>query len=86
MGTSHTSRQPVSLLVEVTRSADGRPEGSIRTAPADPGQEFSGVLELLKVLEDHLDRNDSDPARTPTSDVRDTHPGPLGHSQNEAAS
>jgi hypothetical protein len=76
----------MSLLVEVARTLDGRPEGRIRIAPSDPGQEFSGVLELLKVLEDHLDHNESDPAGTATSDVPDTHLGPLGHSQNEAAS
>jgi hypothetical protein len=86
MGTSRALRQPVCLLVEVTRTADGRPEGRIRTARSEPGFAFSGVLELLKVLEGLLDRNDSDPASTPTSDVPDIHPGPLGHSQNEAAS
>jgi hypothetical protein len=68
MGTSRTQRQPVSLLVEVTRTADGRPEGRIRTAPSDPGQEFSGVLELLKALEDHLDGHGSTPNTTLASE------------------
>jgi hypothetical protein len=68
MGTSCTSRQPVSLLVEVTRTAEGRPEGRIRTAAAEPGYAFSGVLELLKVLEDLLDDHESAPVTTPASD------------------
>jgi hypothetical protein len=45
----------MSLLVEVARTSDGRLEGRISTGSTDPGDEFSGVLELLKVLEDLLD-------------------------------
>jgi hypothetical protein len=47
------------LLLEVSRSADGRLEGRIRTDPADQWTSFSGVLELLKVLEEVLDRDES---------------------------
>lgn len=43
------------LLVEVTRRPDGRSEGCIRAENADLSMPFSGVLELLKVLEDLLD-------------------------------
>jgi hypothetical protein len=68
MGASRISRRPVSLLVEVTRNAAGRPEGWIRTTPADPGFAFSGVLELLKVLEDLLDEGDLTPIATSGSE------------------
>jgi hypothetical protein len=68
MGTSRTSRQPVNLLVEVTRAADGRPEGRIRTARSERAYAFSGVLELLKVLEDLLDDHQSTPVTTPPSE------------------
>jgi hypothetical protein len=43
------------LLLEVSRSADGRLEGRIRAETSDQWTSFSGVLELLKVLEELLD-------------------------------
>jgi hypothetical protein len=43
------------LIVEIDRTPDGRIEGCIRTETAEPGRPFSGVLELLKVLEEVLD-------------------------------
>ena len=43
------------LLVEIARSSDGRLEGQICTDAADPWRPYSGVLELLKVLEELLD-------------------------------
>jgi hypothetical protein len=52
----------MSLLVAVTRTPDGRLEGQISSSSSDPGHEFSGVLELLKVLEDLLDGHDAAPA------------------------
>ena len=45
------------LLVDIDRTPDGRIEGHIQTEPADPWQSFSGVLELLKVLEELLDHD-----------------------------
>jgi hypothetical protein len=56
------------LLVDVARTLDGRVEGQIRTEDADPWQAFSGVLELLKVLEELLDRDALTP--TQTSEIR----------------
>jgi hypothetical protein len=68
MGTSRTPEPPLRLLLEVTRNADSRVEGRIRMAPTGSGQPFSGVLELLKVLEGCLDRHDSERAATPQPD------------------
>jgi hypothetical protein len=47
----------MSLLIDVARTPDGRLEGQISRGSSDPGHGFSGVLELLKVLEDLLDRD-----------------------------
>lgn len=41
------------LLLEIDRTPDGRLEGRIRTEVTNPWRPFSGVLELLKVLEEH---------------------------------
>jgi hypothetical protein len=62
MGTSRAISEPMSLMVSLTRTPDGRLEGRISSGASDPGHEFSGVLELLKVLEDLLDRDDVAPA------------------------
>jgi hypothetical protein len=43
------------LLLEVSRNADGRLEGQLRRDAASRWTSFSGVLELLKVLEELLD-------------------------------
>ena len=48
-------RQSVSLDLEISRAQDGRLEGQLRTDAADRWSPFSGVLELLKVIEDTLD-------------------------------
>ena len=48
-------RQSVSLDLEISRAQDGRLEGQLRTEAGDRWSPFSGVLELLKVLEDSLD-------------------------------
>ena len=57
MGTQRAANKPMRLLVDVTRTSDGRLEGHISSGSSEPAQDFSGVLELLKVLEDLLDRN-----------------------------
>ncbi|MGA2210697.1 MAG: hypothetical protein ABSH30_13775 [Acidimicrobiales bacterium] len=41
------------LVLEIDRTPDGRLEGRLRTDTADVWRRFSGVLELLKVLEEH---------------------------------
>ena len=43
------------LIVEIDRTPDGRIEGRVRPDASQPWRPFSGVLELLKVLEDLLD-------------------------------
>ena len=43
------------LDLEISRAQDGRLEGQLRTDAADRWSPFSGVLELLKVIEDSLD-------------------------------
>jgi len=45
----------VSLVLEISRAQDGRLEGQLRADADDRWSPFSGVLELLKVLEDSLD-------------------------------
>jgi hypothetical protein len=53
MDSSPTPGQTVRLLLEIDRASDGRLEGRITTDGADAWSPFSGVLELLKVLEEH---------------------------------
>jgi hypothetical protein len=55
MDTSSTPRRTVRLLLEVKRTSDNRIEGRIATDRVDVAERwtpFSGVLELLKVLEE----------------------------------
>jgi hypothetical protein len=56
MDASPTPRQTLRLLLDITRNPDTRLEGKVRAEATEPWTSFSGVLELLKVLEDHLDR------------------------------
>ncbi len=46
------------LLLEITHAPDARLEGQLRTCAGDTWKSFSGVLELLKVLEESLDANE----------------------------
>jgi hypothetical protein len=52
MDASPTSEQTIRLLLDINRTADGRLEGQIRAGGTGTWKPFSGVLELLKVLED----------------------------------
>jgi hypothetical protein len=55
MDTSSAPRRTVRLLLEVTRTSDNRIEGRIAGEGSDLAEiwtPFSGVLELLKVLEE----------------------------------
>jgi hypothetical protein len=61
MDTSPIPTQSVSLDLEISRAEDGRLEGQLRTEAADRWSPFSGVLELLKVIEDSLDAVESAP-------------------------
>jgi hypothetical protein len=55
MDASPTPRQTLRLLLEISRTPDARLEGQMRAHATEPWSSFSGVLELLKVLEEHLD-------------------------------
>ena len=59
-----TSRQSECLLLEISRAADGRLEGQLRTHNTDCWRPFSGVLELLKTLEETLDASIDSAAHT----------------------
>ena len=59
MDTSPTPQQSVRLDLEISRAQDGRLEGQLRSDAADRWSPFSGVLELLKVIEDSLDAVDA---------------------------
>ncbi len=47
------SEAAMRLVLEIDRTPDGRLEGRMRTNATNPWVPFSGVLELLKVLEEH---------------------------------
>jgi hypothetical protein len=59
MDGSPTPRQTLQLLVEIDRTPDGRLEGRIRPEPTEQWTAFSGVLELLKVLEELVEIDSS---------------------------
>lgn len=42
------------LIAEITRSSDGRLEGTIRCGEQRAPIPFAGVLELLRILEDEV--------------------------------
>ena len=52
MDASPTSEQTIRLLLDINPTADGRLEGQIRTDGTGTWRPFSGVLELLKLLEE----------------------------------
>jgi hypothetical protein len=54
MDASPTPRQSIRLLLEIKRTTDGRLEGRMSADGSDPSQPFSGVLELLKTLEEYI--------------------------------
>jgi hypothetical protein len=60
MDTAGTPRQPRNLVLEINRGPDGRLDGQIRPETASRWMPFSGVLELLKVLQDILDAAEAD--------------------------
>jgi hypothetical protein len=56
MDASPKPGQTIRLLLDINRNQDGRIEGRIRAQGADAWTPFSGVLELLKALEEtHVD-------------------------------
>ena len=55
MDTSPAPGQHVRLVLEIVRTPAGRLEGRVRTQVAEIWRPYSGVLELLKVLEELLD-------------------------------
>jgi hypothetical protein len=55
MDASPTPGRSARLVLEITRTTDGRLEGHLRADTSDAWRSFSGVLELLKALEEALD-------------------------------
>jgi hypothetical protein len=64
MDASPTPKQIMHLVLEIGRTPDGRLEGRLRTDAANPWMPFSGVLELLKVLEEHTSISTESTAHT----------------------
>jgi hypothetical protein len=62
MDRSPTPRQPLQLSVEIDRTSDARLEGRIRPSATKQWTVFSGVLELLKVLEELVEVDSSEPS------------------------
>jgi hypothetical protein len=52
MHNSPDPRPPVRLTLDVNRTQDGRLEGQVVLDGTDTRRPFSGVLELLKVIEE----------------------------------
>ena len=52
MDTSPAPGQTIRLLLDINRTPEGRLEGQIRADGTGTWKLFSGVLELLKVLEE----------------------------------
>jgi hypothetical protein len=52
MHNSPDPRPPVRLMLDVNRAQDGRLEGRVVLAGTNTWRAFSGVLELLKVIEE----------------------------------
>jgi hypothetical protein len=52
MHNSPDPRPPVRLMLDVNRAHDGRLEGRVVLAGTNTRRAFSGVLELLKVIEE----------------------------------
>jgi len=52
MHNSPDPRPPVRLTLDVNRTQDGRLEGRVVLDGTDTRRQFSGVLELLKVIEE----------------------------------
>jgi Domain of unknown function (DUF4260) len=58
MATSSTPRHTTRLLLDIDRTPAGRLEGRVRPEATDSWTIYSGVLELLKVLEELLDHHE----------------------------
>jgi hypothetical protein len=70
MDGSPTPRPTLHLLVDIARSPEGRLEGRIRPDASEASSAFSGLLELLKVLEELVEAGPSElsvPDNAPTT-------------------
>jgi hypothetical protein len=56
MHNSPDPRSPVRLTLDVNRTQNGRLEGRVVLDGTNTGRPFSGVLELLKVIEELVDQ------------------------------
>ena len=67
MNNTSTQRSATRITLEVTRAGDGRLEGRARLDALNTWRSFSGVLELLKVIEEYASNADSENSTsTPT--------------------
>lgn len=62
MDASPTPSQTLRLLVEIDHSPDARLVGRLRQDATVPWRPFSGVLELLKVLEEVVESAFAEPS------------------------
>jgi hypothetical protein len=69
MDESTVPRHTMQLLVEIDRTADGRLEGRIRHDTTEQWAVFSGVLELLKVLEELVEDDSPTKATKPDKET-----------------
>jgi hypothetical protein len=51
----------VRLVLDVTKTYDGRYEGRLTVAETGVQHDFSGILELLAILEEHLGPEEAGP-------------------------
>jgi hypothetical protein len=51
----------VRLVLDITKTCDGRYEGRLTVPETGVQQDFSGILELLAILEEHLGPEDAGP-------------------------
>jgi hypothetical protein len=51
----------VRLVLDITKTRDGRYEGRLTVAGTGVQHDFSGILELLAILEEHLGPEEAGP-------------------------
>jgi hypothetical protein len=69
MDASPSPKQTMRLVLEIDRTPDGRLEGRLRSDATNPWMPFSGVLELLKVIEEHTSISTMNMANTTHEDM-----------------
>jgi hypothetical protein len=75
-GQSPRWRLIVRLVVDITKTRDGRYEGRLTVPGTGAQSDFAGILELMAILEDLLGPEDARHAGRETD--TDPDPGPIG--------